>query len=793
MKFSERWLREWVDPPVAADELAEQLTMAGLEVDSVAALASGSEGVIVARVLAVEPHPAADRLQICVVDDGSGTDRTVVCGAPNVRPGIGVALACPGSLLPGGRRVDRARLRGVESAGMLCSEFELGLGEDASGLLVLPADVSPGESLAGYLGLPDHVFDVDLTPNRGDCLSVAGIAREVAVRNRMSVSAPAIASIPAQIDAAFPVRIEDPESCPVYAGRVIRDVDTGAPSPVWLRERLRRSGVRSLSAIVDVTNYVMLELGQPLHAFDLNTLADGIVVRRARDGETLTLLDGRNVTPGPETLVIADHVRAVALAGIMGGLETGVGAVTTDIFLEGAYFAPAAIAPRARALHLHTDASQRFERGVSPDLQAQAIERATALILAICGGVPGPTTAVRAAEHLPQRAAIGLRRARMRRLLGYEVADAVTERCLLGLGMEVAAAADGWRVTPPAFRFDIALEADLIEEVARSAGYADMPEHAPRGALVVRGAAETRVPARRLGTVLVERGYQEVVTYSFVDPTVLAAFAPGQRALALANPISADLSVMRTGLWPGLVQVLQRNLRRQRSRVRVFEIGPAFLPQAAGVSERSLLAAAVYGDVLPEQWGSTTQAVDFFDLKADVEAILGTVGGLGACSFTPLADDPALHPGQAAAVLLDGRPAGRLGALHPRVAGALDLPAGVWLLELDVARIATGRLPQYRALSRFPRIRRDLSVVLDRTVSAAAVLATARHFAGELLVDLQLFDVYQGEGIDSGKKSLAIGLIFQGSSSTLLDEQVDAVVEKIVAGIAAQHGASLRN
>ncbi len=791
MKISENWLREWVDPPVDTDTLAAQLTMAGLEVESVERLAAGFSGVVVAHVLDTAPHPQADRLRVCRVDDGSGTPLTVVCGAPNARPGLRAPLARIGALMPGGGRIEAARLRGVASQGMLCSAAELGLGEPGGGLFELPADAPVGAPLDAWLALPDATLEINLTPNRGDCLSIAGLAREVAVRNGLTASAGSGPVVPAQIDDVLPVVLEAPAACPVYAGRIVRGIDAAASTPPWLSERLRRCGLRSISAVVDVTNYVMLELGQPLHAFDLARLAGGIVVRHARPGERLELLDGHEVALEPAMLVIADHASPVALAGIMGGAASAVGARTRDVFLESAYFAPQAIAGRARGIGLHTDASHRFERGVATDLQERALERATELIVSICGGSPGPIAATRAGG-LPARAPVTLRRNRLERLLGYRVPDADVARILGGLGLQVEETTEGWRATPPPWRFDLAIEPDLIEEVARLTGYDAAPVRLPAGGDRLAGRPESVVGTDRLRLALVERGYHEVVTWSFVEPRRQALFEPHQPALALANPISADLAVMRTSMWPGLTQVVDFNRKRQRDRVRVFELGSLFLQPAGGRVEIPVIAGAVVGGALPRQWGSPDTAVDFFDIKADVEALL-TLGDAGPGARFQPSRHPALHPGLSADIVVDARTIGVVGALHPNIIKQLDLSSNIYVFQLEAMLLGVRTPPSYRPVSPFPAIRRDLSLLVDRALPAGALLDTVRRLGGDLLVDLELFDVYAGERIDPGKKSLAIGLIFQGSSRTLTDDEVSVVLERVKEGLADSHGALLRS
>ncbi len=791
MKFSEAWLRELVEVDCTREELVARLTAAGLEVDSVEPVAEPIEGVVVARVRAVRPHPGADRLRLCEVEAGDGELLEVVCGAPNVRPGLCAPLARVGARLAGGRRIRRSRIRGVVSEGMLCSAVELGLGEEADGILELDPQAVPGTPLGEHLRLDDVTIDIDLTPNRGDCLGLEGVAREVALAHRGTLRPVAVAPVPAEIDDALAVRLAAAADCPRYVGRVIRDIDPQASTPLWLRERLRRSGLRSISPVVDVTNYVMTELGQPMHAFDLERLHEGIVVRRARSGEPLTLLDGTELTLDPEALVIADEQRAVALAGVMGGLDSAVTGETRHVLLESAWFLPRTIALGARRLGLHTDASHRFERNVSPELQARACERATALLLEICGGRPGPLVDAQAAAELPRPRPIRLRTERIGRLLGVALEAGEVEEVLERLGCAVERAEDGWQVLPPAFRADLAIEADLIEELARVHGYDALPARAPHAPLAMRGAPEARVGLAALRAALVGRGYREAISYSFVDPRLQALLDPEIEPLGLANPISSELAVMRTSLWPGLVAALRHNLNRQQGRVRLFETGLVFRRGADGIEQTARIGVLAAGDRLPEQWGAAREPVDFHDLRGDLEALYALTGEPGAFRIVP-DRHPALHPGQSARVERDGRPIGRLGALHPRVAGELKIGVPVLLLELELAAIERGRVPAFAPLSRYPSVRRDIALVVDEQISAQAIADCVGQAGVDVLKNLEFFDVYRGEGIDSGKKSVAVCLTFQDPARTLNDEEVDAGVAAIVEAARAALGAELR-
>jgi phenylalanyl-tRNA synthetase beta chain len=792
MKFSEQWLREWVNPPLSTAALAEQLTMAGLEVEGIAPVAGDFSGVVVAEVLDVASHPNADRLRVCKVNVGEAEALTIVCGAPNVRAGLRAPLARIGAVLPEGQKIGKGKLRGVESAGMLCSAKELGLSDAAAGLLELPGDAPVGMDLRGYLQLDDCSIELNVTPNRGDCLGIAGLARELGAECALSVTPPAFAPPPVELADRFPVEVSAGAACPRYVGRVLRGVNAAVPTPVWMQERLRRSGLRSISAIVDVTNYVMLELGQPMHAFDLAKLKGGIRVRMAAPGEPLTLLDGQTIELAEDMLVIADHEKPVALAGIMGGETTAVDAQSTDLFLESAFFTPTAISGRARRLKLHTDSSHRFERGVDFSGQARAMERATALILTICGGSAGPLLEAVSQEHLPAAAAIRLRRERINRVLGFSELTDDAPAILARLGMAVTPHDSGWLVTPPSSRFDIAIEPDLIEEVVRIGGYGRVPVKPPAGEITQAGVTEAGPsPAGRLRRILVDRGFHEVVTYSFVDAEWDRRMSGDSGAIALANPISQDMAVMRTSLWPGLIKALIHNQSRQQSRIRLFEIGGIFSNRDGKNIQNNKISGIVSGTSLPEQWGVPARPVDFFDLKADCEALL-EAAGLASSAVVVASECAALHPGQSAEWRMGDRTIGRIGRLCHDLFKYLDLRQPVYLFEMELDDLASAVVPRYAPLSRFPAVRRDLSLTLPSAVPAAAVFKSVWDQAPDALQDLQLFDVYEGEGIDSGKKSIALGLIFQRSSSTLIDADVDTMVADIVGRLAGTLGAALR-
>lgn len=791
MKFSEQWLRSWVSPQVSRDELVARLSMAGLEVDSVTPVAGAFSGVVVGEVLSTEQHPDADKLRVCQVSNGSETFQ-VVCGAPNVRPGLKIPFAMIGAELPGDFKIKKAKLRGVESFGMLCSASELQISDENSGLMELAADAPVGQDIRAYLGLDDVVIELGLTPNRGDCLNMSGLAREVGALYAAPVNPVAVSPVAPTHDEVRPVDVLAPKACPRYLGRVVRNVDLSKPTPLWMVERLRRADVRSIDAAVDITNYVMLELGQPMHAFDLAEINGGIRVRMAEEGEKLVLLDGQEVSLRGDTLVIADHSRALAIAGVMGGEHSGVSDKTRDLFLEAAFFDTIAVAGKARSYGLHTDSSHRFERGVDWQLARQAMERATALLLEIVGGEAGPIIETVSEADLPSVAPVILRAERIAQMLGMEMDAAEVERLLTALGLGVTSVAPGqWKVEVPSHRFDISLEVDLIEELGRLYGYNRLPVRYPQARLAPRARAESAVELPALRRLLVARGYQEAITYSFIDPKLFELFNPGAKPLMLANPISNDMAAMRSSLWPGLVKALQHNLNRQQSRVRLFESGLRFVGQLEGLKQEAMIAGVVCGKRLPEAWAHGREGVDFYDVKADVEALLGAAGALDAFSFVP-GEHLALHPGQTARIERDGKLVGYLGAIHPELAKSLDLDQPVYLFEFVLAEVMSGRLPTFSELSRFPEVRRDLAVLVDREVAAEAVLDTIREAAGEWLTDLRLFDVYHGKGIDPLRKSLAVGLTWQHPSRTLNDDEVNTTTQNIVTSLEGRFNATLR-
>ena len=796
MKFSESWLREWANPQITTEELMAQITMAGLEVDGVEPAAAEFSGVVVGEIVSIEQHPDADKLRVCQVAGNGDESVQVVCGAPNARLGLKTAFATVGAKLPGDFKIKKAKLRGVESFGMLCSEDELGVSESADGIWELPADAPTGADLREYLDLNDQLIEVDLTPNRGDCLSVRGVAREVGVLNQVDVTPVAIEPVAPQIDDVVPVELIATDGCPNYVGRVIRNVDTSQPTPRWMQEKLRRSGLRSIDPVVDVTNYVLLELGQPMHAFDCNKIDGGIRVRMAEEGEQLKLLDGSEATLRADTLVIADHSKAVAMAGIMGGDDTAVAEGSTDIFLECAYFNPLAIAGVARSYGMHTDASHRYERGVDPQLQEAAVERATQLLLDIVGGQPGPLSRTSAEEKLPKPATVTLRKARLQQQLGLELDDQTVVEMLSRLGLELVSSDDhAWVFKAPSWRFDIAIEADLIEEVARVYGYNRLPTTTLEAPLPILPKQEAQVGTAALRQQLISRGYREAITYSFVDPQQQKLVEPDAATIELANPISADMAVMRTGLWVGLLNTLKHNLNRQQNRVRLFETGLRFVPEKdndlEGLQQQPVIAGLISGRRLEEGWLHDKEAVDFYDLKGDVESLLGLCGEAADFQFAK-GEHSALHPGQCAQVLRDGRAIGIVGKLHPSVQKSLGLGQDAFLFEIALDGVKDAQLPSFQELSKFPEVRRDLALLVDADVAVGDLAVAARQAAGSSLIDLKIFDVYHGKGIDNNRKSVALGLIFRELSRTLNEQEVTQSVDNVVAALEQKYGATLR-
>lgn len=784
MKFSEQWLRTLVNPSLSSEELSHLLTMAGLEVEELDPVAPAFNSVVIAEILTAEKHPDADRLQVLSVKVGEGESLQIVCGAPNARVGLKAPCALVGAKLPG-FDIKRAKVRGVESFGMMCSAKELGIAEESNGILELPGDAPVGQDIRDWLSLNDNLYTLKLTPNRCDCLSIQGIAREVAALTGAAMTAPASAPVTATGTEKKSVSVLATHACPRYTGRIVQGVNAAAATPDWMKQRLERSGLRSISAIVDVTNYVLLELGQPMHAFDLNKLQGDIQVRMANAGERLELLNQQTVELQADDLVIADDSGAIALAGIMGGMPTSVTTDTKDIFLESAFFSPAAIVGKARRLNFSTDSSYRFERGVDFAATVQALERATQLIIEICGGSAGPVTEV--VSKLPQRPAVKLRQDRVRRVLGITLAEAELASLLQRLGMPFTQQGGEFLVTPPSWRFDIEIEEDLIEEVARLYGYENILPVPPRARMTMLADDEARRHPLRLREQLVAADYQEVVTYSFVDESWERNLAGNTQAIPLRNPIASNMSVMRSTLWGGLLEAVIYNLNRKQERVRLFEIGACFAAQDESYGQRTKVAGICYGAALPEQWGEAARKVDFYDVKADVEALTR-----GRARF--VADThPALHPGQSACIEVDGTSIGWMGGLHPKWQQHYQLPSGAVLFELDLEPLLGIGLPRFTEVAKFPPVRRDLAVVVDESVPAQALIDAMNEADVNVVTDVALFDQYRGKGVPEGKKSLAFLVVMQDTQKTLTDEDTDAAVARLLAAMAQKHGAVLRS
>jgi phenylalanyl-tRNA synthetase beta chain len=782
MQFSEQWLRSMVNPALDTEQLGHALTMAGLEVEELTPVAPAFERIVVAEILEASKHPDADRLQVCKVNV-SGEVLQIVCGASNARAGLKAPCALVGAELPG-ISIKQAKVRGVESFGMMCSAKELGIAAEANGILELPEDAPVGQDIREYLDLNDHTYTLKLTPNRADCLSILGIARDVVAMTGAPVQVPAINPAAINSSQSKVVSVAASEACPAYYGRVIEGVNAQAKTPDWMIRRLERSGIRSISALVDITNYVLLELGQPLHAFDLNLLQGDIQVRFAKAGEKLALLNDTEVTLKADDLVIADHNGPVALAGIMGGKPTSVTDTTTAIFLESAFFTPDVMAGKARRLSLSTDSSYRFERGVDFGNTQQAIERATALVQEICGGNAGAITAV--TGQLPARQQVTLRHTRLISVLGIEISVAQVGQLLTQLGFVFSEANGVFNVSAPSFRFDIAREEDLIEEVARLHGYEHIPALTPVALQGMLEAPEAQRSNAWLSDVLVQQGYQQVVTYSFVDAAWEGDLYGNQNPIALKNPIASNLSVMRSGLWGGLLDTLSYNLNRQQSRAMLFEVGSRYLRQEQRFVEIQTVSGLCYGNVLPEQWSSAARTFDFYDAKAHVESLFADPVRFVA------GQHPALHPGQSARIYVGEQAVGWLGKLHPQWQQQYQLTQPCFLFEIDSIAVQNSRVSAYEEVSKFLPVRRDLAVLVDQTVSAQAMIDSVLEEKIPQLQQLKLFDVYQGKGVPESKKSLAFLVLMQDTCKTMVDEEVETIVARILNNWSSKFAASLR-
>ena len=789
MKLSESWLRTWANPSIDTPELVHQLTMAGLEVDSVESAAADFSGVVVAEILEVAAHPDADKLRVCKVDIGSESVQ-IVCGAPNARVGLKAACATVGAVLPEDFKIKQAKLRGVESSGMLCGADELGFDADGDGLWELPKDAPVGTDIRDWLQLNDQVIEVDLTPNRADCLSVLGVAREVALLNNTELQSPAEVVNPTASEVSFPVSVEATNACPRYLARVITNIDINATSPLWMQERLRRAGLRSIDPVVDVTNYVMLELGQPLHAFDLDSLQGGIQVRMAKDAEKLTLLDGKEVELDSDVLVIADEAKALAIAGIMGGEGSGVSGKTKNILLESAFFTPAAITGRARKFGLHTDASHRYERGVDSELQARAMERATELLLATVGGEAGPVIEQLNQADLPQANSITLRKSRLEQLIGREYESAAIESILIGLGCNLLeSSTEQWTVEPASWRFDLEFEVDLIEEIARVDGYDNIEASPLTSNMQLGRTPEDSLPAAQLVDQMVARGFREVVTYSFIAPEMADQVCDLDSQVKVQNPLASDLSIMRPSMIPGLLATASRNLARQEPRLRIFETGLNFV-MGNEIHQVDCLAGLICGTAEPETWSGKSAEVSFFQLKAELDAIARVSGK--TLEYVAQNDASYLHPGQSADVTCDGQIIGIIGAIHPQVLKQLDISVATFVFEVRLDPLVSTEVPGFIAPSKYPSVRRDISVEIDKEIAASTLVKSIESLSSELLTNIRLFDIYTGQGIDSNKKSISVGLTFRDSSRTLHEDEINTAIKEIIVGLEQQLNAQQR-
>lgn len=791
MKVSELWLQEWIRPALSRDKVCERMTMAGLEIESVTPVAVPLAKVIVGKVTHVKKLPDTDRLSLCEVDVGRGAPLSIVCGADNVKPGVRVPTATEGAVLPNNITIKKSQIRGVFSEGMLCSAYDLGMAEKSEGLIIFPDDAPLGAEVWDYLQLNDTVIDVSITPNRGDCLSVMGLANEISALTQTKVTAPDIQAVKATLSDTLPVVLQAPQKCSHYVGRIIKNVKADAMTPIWMQERLRRSGQRSISPVVDVMNYVMLELGQPMHAFDLATISNGIHVRTANESEKLALLDGQTVELTLDTLVIADNQKPLAIAGVMGGLDSSVTLLTKDIFLESAYFQSQTIAHTSRSYHLNSESSYRFERGVDSTLQVKAIERATELLLKIVGGEPGPVIDVTEKNYLPTIKPIHLREARVKVILGMKIAASEIENIFTRLGFHFEKTTDGWNVTATPARSDISLEVDLIEEIIRVYGADRVPTVNSAYAMKIHPLSAKKLPLATLRHTLSNLGYQEIVTYTFVDKKTQLLLNPSHDPKPLLNPITADMDVMRTNLWPGLVKTLIYNLNRQQNRIRLFESGLRFVPQGTTLLQERVLSGLISGPAFPPQWGIASRQSDFFDLKGDLQVLLNLTFAKEEFTFKS-GVHPALHPGQTAEIFRNEKSVGFIGGLHPTVLQMLSLPQPVFVFEVALELIEDAHQPKAIEVSKFPEIRRDIAIFVDRSVPVEAISGTIKRSAGEWLQEVNVFDVYQGKGVPENQKSIALSLTLQHASRTLVDDEVVKLVERVIVALKDDFAAELR-
>lgn len=789
MKFSEQWLREWVSPKLSTEKLCDQLTALGLEVDSASSILPAVEKVVVGEVVEREKHPDADRLSCCKVKISKTEILDIVCGAANVRKGLKVAVVLVGGELPGGLKIKSTKLRGQPSEGMICSAKELGLTTESEGILELPQDAPVGKNIVDYLQLNDHVIEVEFTPNRGDCLSILGLARELASKNKLKINEPKIKAAKVKSSAQLKIELKNKLACSRYCGRVIENINAKAQSPIWLTEKLRRSGLRAIHPVVDVMNYVMLELGQPMHAFDLAKISKKICVRNAKENETIKLLDESEIKLNTQNLVIADDHQALALAGVMGGFDSAVSPTTESIFLESAYFDAKAITKTARQYAISTDSSYRFERGVDFNLPRKALERATELLLEIVGGKAGKIIEAVEKTNLPKRTPIKVPAKEIERLLGAAFTPAECKTIWTNLNMTVKKSAQTWSVTPPSYRFDMSQSADCVEELARVRGLDSIKPMPLQGDLKILPTSESLISVARIAQTLINRGYSEAITYSFVDRERQQKIVEVDSVWELRNPLSQELAVMRTSLWPNMISAWQFNVNRSADCIRLFETGHIFLKEGDTVIEKNMLAGVAGGQVRPTSWSEPTRAVDFFDVKGDLEALLKLIGK--NVQFRP-AQHPSLHPGQSAEICIENKVIGYVGALHPQKVQELDLAAAPYLFELELDALMHAALPSYCLISKFPAVSRDLAIVVDEAVQASDLMAKIEADAGNLLKQVKIFDIYRGQGIAVDCKSVALGLTFENLERTLQDEEITAVVERVVKGLEHAFNAKLR-
>ena len=792
MKISENWLRTWVNPDISTDELVAALTMAGLEVDGIEVMGADLAGVLVGQIVKAEPHPEADKLQVCTVDVGAEDNLQIICGAPNAREGIKVAVATIGCVLPGDFKIKKAKLRGVASFGMLCSGKELELSDDHDGIMELSENAIIGQEFVEYMGLKDTAIDIDLTPNRGDCLGIKGVATEVGVLTQSKVNPVNIKTIPATVKDCVEVKLNAAKANPRFTARVISGININAETPDWMKTRLLGSDIRSIDPVVDVTNYVMLELGHPMHAFDRKNIKGAIEVRYANENEKLVLLDDKSIDLRTDTVVVADQEKALSMAGIMGGKFSGINSETTDVVLEAAHWEPIQIAGKARSYGLHTDASHRFERGVDYNLCAQTIERATELLLDIVGGQAGPIVDEISQEYFPKSRQVKLRRARIERLLGISLSDEQVIDILTRLGMQLTDEDDGWLVQIPSCRFDISIEADLIEELVRIYGYNNVPSRKPVGELSMIRRQENRLLKSQIGHLLADRGFQEVITYTFIDKGSQQLIDPALEALPLVNPISADLSVMRTSLWPGLLKTVEYNQKRQHDHIRFFETGLKFIQTDEGLIQTPVIAGAISGRKYSESWSTDDSKFDFFDLKGDLEAIFKLTAADEQFNFVA-AQRGGLHPGQTAEISRNGKNCGFVGKIHPETQKAFDIDEPVYLFELELKRVTQRKIPKFAPLSKFPSIRRDLAILVKESVTSSQIVDLIGQTAKNWLNNVVIFDIYRGKGIDAGFKSVALGIILQRNDKTFKDAEINKTMDRVISALTDKLAAVLRD